>query len=502
VNSPSKSEYGNHKDENHFGWPTPQPLISITSAAPFPTDSLPEVVRNAVLEVQKFVQAPVAMVATCALSTVSLACQAIIDVERANQLVGPVSLFTLVIAESGERKTTCDGFFGRTIRQFEREQEMLAKPLLAQHRAEKEAWEAEYEGLRSAIKKNSSKGITSEGQQKQLAALEKRKPGDPKVPQLSLSDETPESLAWTMSSKWPSRGILSSEGGVVFGGHAMGADSAARNLALLNVLWDGGTHSVGRRSSESFQVKGARLTMGVQIQEKTLQDFMAKTGDLARGSGFFARFLLTQPASTQGTRLFCDAPKEWPSLDIFNRRILQILSMPVRFCDDGSISPEVLSFAPEAKCEWVKYFNEVEQALHECGKYSQIRDVASKSADNAARLAALFHFFENGVGAISGESVRQASRLSKWYLDEALRILAGFSLPKELADAAKLDMWITDYCKKYNQPFIGKNYVRQFGPLRDGARLDCAIEELGKLDRLKLKKDGKCMILYVNPSLL
>jgi hypothetical protein len=51
-----------------------------------------------------------------------------------------------------------------------------------------------------------------------------------------------------------------------------------RNLALLNVLWDGGTHSVGRRTSESFTVRGARLTVALQVQETTLREFFSPIG--------------------------------------------------------------------------------------------------------------------------------------------------------------------------------------------------------------------------------
>ncbi|NJD06940.1 MAG: DUF3987 domain-containing protein [Methylococcaceae bacterium] len=79
-------------------------------------------------------------------------------------------------------------------------------------------------------------------------------------------------------------------------------------LALLNVLWDGGMHSVGRRTSESFTVRGVRLTIALQVQETTLRTFFEKSGGLARGTGFFARFLITWPESTQGFRPFSDPP--------------------------------------------------------------------------------------------------------------------------------------------------------------------------------------------------
>ncbi len=71
----------------------------------FPLSSLPPLIRDAVIEAQQITQAPLGLVAASALGAVSLVCQNLIDVCRLNTLRGPVSLFFLTLAESGERKT-------------------------------------------------------------------------------------------------------------------------------------------------------------------------------------------------------------------------------------------------------------------------------------------------------------------------------------------------------------------------------------------------------------
>jgi putative DNA primase/helicase len=72
-------------------------------------------------EVASFVKAPLPLVASSALAALSLAAQAHIDIKRAEKLHGPVSLDLLTIADSGERKSTCDGFFSSAIRQYQQE---------------------------------------------------------------------------------------------------------------------------------------------------------------------------------------------------------------------------------------------------------------------------------------------------------------------------------------------------------------------------------------------
>jgi putative DNA primase/helicase len=495
---------GKHQpgDSEGNGWPDPQPMAAKIEPEEYPLDALPDTIRAVVEEVQAFVKAPVPLVASSALAALSLACQAHVDVKRAEKLHGPVSLFMLTIADSGERKSTCDGFFTSAIRQYQEERAEAMKPAIKEYQAAIAAWEAQRDGILSAVKDAGRRGKPTDKLRGDLAQLQQDKPEPPRVPRLILGDETPENLAWSLAKQWPSAGVLSSEAGVVFGSHGMGKDSAMRNLALLNVLWDGGTHSIGRRTSESFTVRGARLTMGLMIQETTLREYFSKSGGLARGTGFLARFLVAWPESTQGQRPFTDPPANWPHLAAFHRRIAAILNQPAPIDEDGALTPAMLSLAPDAKAAWVAYHDAIESELASGGELYDVRDVASKSADNAARLAALFQMFEGAGGAIGAEAFEGASRIAVWHLSEARRFFGELALPAELADAARLDSWLIEYCKRERTHMAGKNHVRQHGPLRDGARLDTAIRELAELDRLRLKKDGKRLMIHLNPALV
>ena len=98
-------------------WPEPMPLIVKLAAEAYPLDALPLTVRAAVTEVQGFTLAPIALVASSALGALSLSIQGLVDVKRVEGLYGPVSLFVLTVADSGERKSTCDQFFTAEIRE-------------------------------------------------------------------------------------------------------------------------------------------------------------------------------------------------------------------------------------------------------------------------------------------------------------------------------------------------------------------------------------------------
>lgn len=485
-------------------WPELQPLIAKIDAQEYPIDSLPAAVRCAVQEVAGFVKAPVPLIATSALAALALAIQAHTDVERAPRLSGPTGLFLLAIADSGERKSTCDGFFTSAIRDYEAREQEAAKPLVTEFKSAHSAWEAQRSGLKEKIKALAKDGKPSAAQLQDLHNLDKDEPRPPRVPRLIYGDATPEALTFALAKQWPSGGVISSEAGSVFGGHGMGSDSVMRNLAALNQLWDGATLPVERRSSESFTVRGARLTMALQVQEATIRAFFANTKGLARGTGFLARFLVSWPVSTQGTRNFTEAPANWPALATFNNRLTAILSRQAPIDDDGGLTPAMLKLSPEAKAAWVNFHDAIESMLSTGRELYDVRDVASKTADNAARLAALFHTFTGSIGPIDLEAMESAASITAWHLSEARRFLGELAMPAELADPARLESWMLDYCKRENTDKVPTREVQQFGPggLRDKATYIAAVQELADLGRARLVHDGRKRMIQIRPELL
>lgn len=485
-------------------WPELLPLIAKIEPEPYPLDALPLDVRQAVEEVAAFVKAPVPLIAVSALAAMSLAIQAHIDVERAEKLTSPVSLFMLAIADSGERKTTCDGFFTKAVRDYQDEQQEAAKPLMVNFKSEHDAWEARRSGIKEKIKQLAKDGKPSDAKVRELNALDEAEPKPPRVPRLIYGDATPEALTYSLATVWPSGGVVSSEAGSVFGGAAMGKDSVMRNLAALNQLWDGASLPVERRSSESFTVRGARLTMALQVQEATIRSFFDSTKGLARGTGFLARFLVAWPASTQGTRFFTEAPANWPALASFNSRLRAILDRQARVDDDGVLQPEMLRLAPDAKAAWIAFHDAIEIELSNGRELYDVRDVASKTADNAARLAALFHAFAGDIGPINVDAMESGARLAFWHLTEARRFLGEVAMSPELGNPVKLEAWMLGYCRRMQTDLVPTREIQRGGPnaLRSKDALSEAVTELANLGRCRPVIDDKKRFIQINPALL
>lgn len=485
-------------------WPELQPMIGRIEPQEYPLDALPDIVRRAVEEVAGFVKAPIALIATSALSALSLAIQAHYDVERAVKLTGPIGLFLLAIADSGERKTTCDKFFTSAIREYEAQEQEAAKDLISDYKSELDAWEARRSGIKEKIKQLSKKGQACTAQLQELLRLDKEEPTEPRIPRLIYGDATPEALTYSLAKKWPSGGVISSEAGSVFGGHGMSRDSVMRNLATFNQLWDGAALPVERRTSESYIVRCSRLTMALQVQEATIRAFFENTKGLARGTGFLARFLISWPQSTQGSRNFTEAPVNWPALEEFNSRMKVILNRPAPIDDDGALTPDMLKLAPNAKAAWVEFHDIIEVQLCNGQELYDVRDVASKTADNAARLAALFHIFSGSIGSIDLVAMESAARVTAWHLSEAKRFLGEMDIPPELLNPARLEHWMLDYCKRKKTNSVPTRELQQYGPsgLRDKAKLLLTYKALEEMGRARLVTEGKTKVIQIRPELL
>lgn len=487
-------------------WADVEPLVHEPERLPYPIDALPDLLRDAVLEVQEHVQAPTALIASCALSAVSLAIQAHIDVARDEKLIGPSSLFMLSLGDSGERKSSVDGHFTRAIVEYEARVIEEKAPEIKQFSIDVQSHNAKRSGLLAKIKELAKAGKPTTTKDDELNELERHAPTPPKLPSLLMTDATQEALLYRLAKEWPSGGIFSDEGGAVFGGHGMGKDSVMRFLSTLNTAWGGGTQRVSRRTSESFSVTNSRLTMHIQVQGAALQEFMKSNGALARGSGFLARFLIADPVSTKSHRLYREPKGTSEALDRFNARIARILERHVPMNSCGELEPSLMRLSPEAKRVWVAYHDEVERSLAADGEFGSICDAASKSADNAVRLAALFAYLESETPAtpISEKHMCSGVAVATWHLYETQRFFATVSLTQDEQDIHMINEWLITQCRKNATDRLTRREIQQYGPppARDTDRRDRALSTLANVGRVSLEKIGKADMVLVNPALL
>lgn len=474
-------------------------MNSLDFQRPYPIEAFPPILLNAIRDTQRNTQAPLSLIASSMLGAISLACQSKVDVRRMDGLLSPCSLFVLSIAESGDRKTTCDKPLMQAVRDFEESQAVSMKPILAKYRAEKSASDEKKKGLLRAIRIQAKQGEPTDELTQSLEELESNEPIEPKVPKLIFTNATPQAIVYCLFKRWKYAGIMSDEGAVIFDSRTMDA------LGMLNLFWDGNSLHVDRTSKESFTVSDGRLTISIMVQPKTFDKFLEKQGRLSRDNGFLARFLISRTVSTQGTRFIHEVCRYDQHLKVFQNRMTEILNSTVSETMQNVSDKVTLSFSPEAQLVWVDFFNRVEFDLQSGGYLADVKDGASKIADNLARIAALFHYFQGGQGEISVETVNRAAAICEWHLHEFKSIFGtGPEIPIEIQDANELEKWLVGMCLRYpGHSEMKKNFIAQLGPnqlRKSKIRREAALYVLTANNKIRIELRGKTQCVVLLPA--
>lgn len=491
-------------DLERLRW-NPQELRRVERPDPYPVDAFPPIIRQAVQEVHDHVQAPVALIAASALSAVSTAIQTRWSVQRDPRTLGPASLYLLTVAESGERKSTVDRAFTVAIREWEAKQGRAYMEERARYKAAVEDWEQDGRALHERLKA----GVQADqlgGEFDPRVLHEAKKPKEPKLRTIMYGDDTPEALAMALAD-YPVAAIISAEAGVIFGSHGMNADSVTRNLAQANAMWDGGAIKQGRSTRERINIEGMRVTMGLQVQPAVLRAFTDKTGGLARGIGYFARFLFCEPESTQGSRYYREPPADQPALRAFNERMTTLLDLPAQFDEFDQLLPYYAPLDADAYAVWQRFHDEVEEKINYEDEYGGIKGEASKGAENAARLACCLHVFGGDPNVpITRAAMESACRLMRWYLSEAVRFARARDASVEVGHAEQLEAWLVREHRARKGAEVTVNDARQKGPgpLRERGKLDVAVQLLDDHGRIRLYKPAgkKTLKIVICPDVI
>ncbi|MEM9309669.1 MAG: YfjI family protein, partial [Pseudomonadota bacterium] len=398
--------------------------------------------KSAVLAIQQATQAPVAIAAQSALSVASLAVQAHADVET---LAGfcPTSLFCLTVAQSGERKSACDGLVMNRLREFEQEQTMQYKEDMAEWQLTHRLWTARRDRLlKEASGGKLDKAAAAEADLKAMGP----EPAQPLSPKLTASEPTIEGLVKLYLVGQPSLGLFSDEGGGFLGGHAMSSDNRMKTVAGLSKLWDGEPPDRVRAGDGAVSLYGRRLAMHLMVQPVAARPLLSDP--IASGQGFLARFLITEPTSNIGARLNRpDAHVAEVAKVAMAERLNAILSHPKPVDADKpqELKPKALYLSSAAKDLLYDYYCATELSQGIGGDFEHVKSFASKSAEQAARIAGVLTLWhEVNACEVSVEVMADAINLAQFYLGEAQRLAEAAMITERIEQAERLRKWILD----------------------------------------------------------
>lgn len=446
--------------------------------SPYPLNAFPEEIRSTIWEVAWQTKVQEEQAGMSVMAAVSLAGQDLADIQMTYGGEVPCLLTFIALIISGGRKTAVTNKVFRPVRLFEAQCEAEWLEVKAHYDLEHPIWQIRQKALELAL----GKVVNNRGEEITLAEdqLREHRKLEPKLPPLSrrmLKDCTPDALKWHLHDVYPSVAFIVDEGGNFFNGRAAG------QLTFLNEAWDGATISVTRKSSESFVLRGARVTSAIMIQLRTFEAFLKGQGALARDNGYLARALICAPASTLGFRQesSIETP-ECPCLDNFTARIVEMLKVGHAARVKGDVTRSVLMLSQDAKVHLRDFGNYIETNLRQGGLFCEVPDAASKTVENAVRMAGLFHLYLNHEGPVSQDLVQRACQIVEWHLFEFRRLFVPPpEVPLSIKDPMDLDASIRRQFNKFGRSQYTRSSLQAYAPsaLRHNrSRLIAATETL------------------------
>ncbi|MCJ0764558.1 YfjI family protein [Variovorax terrae] len=441
----------------------------------YPTTAFPRAVREAIEQVVLNVQAPVPLVAMSFLAAMSSAAQHRIKVQLpVGSQPKPVSLFILAVAESGERKTTVDNLVCKPLYELDEAAETEHKTALAAHAHQRALWDNVQSALmRRVVSAVCDGAAPSDDATRKLEAHRETEPVRPRLRRLIRQDASERAILDALEGQGESFSIMGDEGEILLRSPLLRANG------VLNKMWDGGPVVLDRANGVSFTARDTRVTVSLMVQNAVLQAYLSKRGGIARGSGFWARFLVSAPQSTQGVRfLYNTAPPAWEKLEAFHALLRQTLASSERDVDSASDNL-VYEFDDDAKATWIEFVNRVEADIRPYHYLSDIHDFASKTGELVGRVAALLHCFGQQSGKISTDTVQRALSIVGFHVEEFKRIFSPqYEVPQVQADSQTLITYLHRTCWLRGVTWVPRNEVLRSGPVRDKGRLHTALDAL------------------------
>lgn len=284
----------------------------------------------------------------------------------------------------------------------------------------------------------------------------------------------------------PMAGLVSYEGNEILN------KIVRREPSRLNALWSGESIRIRRRTTKSFKLNNARLSMLALVHPGRLQALLLEVGEKLRDEGLLGRLIVVEADDIHIPAPEGSIPE--PCRKAFIDRIQVLLEKSICAALDPESKREVMRFNPNASRIWFDYAAQRKLDGRPGGQYELAPDHSGRLAQNVARVAALLHQFEGFEGDINENSLYSAMALceaaSRHYMKRFVPQIS------EELDANFLDEWITRHkrgIKPIPQRFMPRAELRRCGPnkMRDNAILTPLIDILISRGSVgQIKKNG------------
>lgn len=388
-------------------FPPINPLKQQYSDLPaFPTDCLPPVLQEYVAAVSTHSQTSPDMASVISLGVLAVTLQGKFQIEGKPGYVEPLSLYTVVIAAPGERKSSVMREMTNVIYEYERKYNQALEPEIRKNHSLRQSVSRKITGLEKRLERK----YTFQDE-KELEELQTQLMDMPIIEPIryTTDDCSSEALTKLLSQNGGRFAVISTEGGIF--DIMAGRYSSKANIDVWLKGHCGDTIRVDRVGRETEYISHPALSAILSIQPSVLEEIMANT--TMTGRGLIARFLYSSPPSQIGMRVFNTTPIAPNITEGYRELIFRLMSIPA---EDHPVTLRLSEHAAEliSRC-----FAQHERYL--TGEGQEIADWANKYIGTILRIAGLLHIAQSDSfkDEVSAFTMEKAIRIGQYFLAHA-----------------------------------------------------------------------------------
>lgn len=386
-------------------WETPKPFGKEAQLMEFPLGCLPEVLERFVRELSANVQVSPDMCVLPLLSVLSLVTQGkAVILNPGGGNTETLNLYTLTVAEPGERKSGVFKALTAPLYSFQKEENQRREPLIREYQFKKAALTKQIDSV------SKGKNASIEKAHELAKELDELEPVYPLT--LNVTDTTPEALASEMIKNGEKIGILSDEGGI-FDIMSGLYSSGTANIDLLLKGYDGSPYNVVRCSKQPINLENPLITFGLMAQTEPFE--RAMNNPQFSGRGFVHRFLFSFPQSKAGHRSFRSPYISKEAKDDYKALIYSLLQLKTN-------DTAVIKCDKEAYFIMRDYSDKIESDFLDGGIFEYMKEWGNKQVGRAFKIAGILHLCEHSPEEpLSGKTALNAVSIAMWSENHALK---------------------------------------------------------------------------------
>ncbi|MEM7618393.1 MAG: YfjI family protein [Pseudomonadota bacterium] len=433
-------------DADKFDWEfEPIILLGEFETPKIPAEILPTKLSGFVDNISAVLSVPSAMPVMAALGIVSAAIGKKFIVSPKPDWKEPINIYTLTAMQPASNKSQTLAYLKSPIDQWENEKEKKILPKINEAMDEIKILQAKIAKNERVIKSASSIAHEVSEAEEELIKLGKElrsKQRDmPVVPQIYVTDATPEAIADLVYQQDGRAAIISDEGGIteVLSGLYNGGNA---NIDIVLKGINGGSVRI-KRADRNLKIN-PYLTVALLVQPQVLTNMADKRAFI--GNGALERYLYALPIGNVGYREFKNISIDCIAQTNYENLIFNLLSIEM------PDAPYCLSLSNESKEIFHSFRQEIERALRPDGELYICRQWAGKLAGYTLRLAGLMHVTQHESTVklvIADDTMQDAIDLARLLKHHAVAAYSLMGADQTLSNARDILEWLLATSPKY-----------------------------------------------------